>query len=377
MRVAVVGCGLIGAAVARELQRRGARTVVYEARRPGAGTSGTTFAWVNAHDKQPRAYHDLNVAGMEAHLELQAQASSKDRWLFPTGNLVWADDPAGVDRLSRRADRLVSWGYPVQVLTPDEALELEPVLRIGDRVDRVLLFPTEGHALPAVLLDRLLGEALQLGAELRCPARVERVTPTPNGITLRLAGGSTDTVDVAVCCAGRLSTGVLASAGFPLPLVDHETPGSPALGLLAYTRPAPIRLGRLLTTPRLNVRPDGGGCLTLQALDLDATADPASPVDAAGPVGREFLRRLGDVLRGGDRVELEEVRVGQRVIPADGFTVAGYIDDGARLYVVTTHSGVTLAPLLGRMAAAEIVDGSVQDLLGPFRPQRPGLAGSG
>src|SRR5262249_38959584 len=144
-RVAVVGCGLIGAAVARELQRRGARTIVYEAARPGAGTSATTFAWVNAHDKRPRAYHDLNVAGMEAHLELQAAEGAGERWLFPTGNLVWADDPAGAERLARRVVRLVAWDYPVQELTPGEALELEPELRIAPRVDRVLLFPTEGY----------------------------------------------------------------------------------------------------------------------------------------------------------------------------------------------------------------------------------------
>src|SRR5262249_1867898 len=83
MRVAVVGCGLIGAAVARELQRRGARTIVYEADHPGAGTSKTTFAWINSHDKEPRAYHDLNVAGMEAHLRLQAEAGAGEPWLFP------------------------------------------------------------------------------------------------------------------------------------------------------------------------------------------------------------------------------------------------------------------------------------------------------
>ena len=369
MRVAIIGCGLIGAAAARELQLRGARTVVYEARRPGAGTSGTTFAWVNSHDKQPRAYHDLNVAGIEAHVQLQAEPGARDRWFFQTGNVVWADDAAGVDRLSALADRLMSWSYPVEHLTPDEARELEPELKVDDRVDRMLFFPAEGYALPSILLDRLLSEAVERGAELRCPARIDEITPSASGVVLRLADGSTDTADVAVCCTGRWTTGVLAGAGFRMPLVDHETPGSPAIGFLAYTHPARIQLGRLLTTPRLNVRPDVGGRLTLQALDLDRDADPAAPVGVAGPVGQEFRRRLADVLRGGDEVELEEVRVGQRVIPADGLTVAGHVDDGGRLYVVATHSGVTLAPLLGRIAAAEIVDETLNDVLGPFRPR--------
>jgi glycine/D-amino acid oxidase-like deaminating enzyme len=349
MRLAVVGCGLIGAAVARELQRRGARTVIYEALSPGAGTSGTTFAWVNAHDKQPRAYHDLNVAGMAAHLELRAERSASDPWLFPTGNLVCGEDAA--------RDRLVSWGYPVRELAPDKARELEPDLLIGKDVDRAFLFPSEGYVLPHRLLERLLGEALELGAELRCPARIDHLDPSNASVTLHLGDGSTDTVDAAVCCAGRWTPDLLG-----LPLVDHETPGSPAVGLLAYTRPTTIRLGRLLTTPKLNVRPDGDGRLTLQALDLDATADTAT--------GPEFLRRLAEVLHGGDRAELEGVRVGFRVLPLDGQTVAGHVDGADRVYVIATHSGVTLAPLLGRLAAAEIVDGDCAAILEPFRPQR-------
>src|SRR5262245_60245370 len=244
MRVAVIGCGLVGAAVARELQRRGARTTVYEADRPGAGTSETTFAWINSHDKEPRAYHDLNVAGMNAHLRLQADVGAGERWLFPTGNLVWADPP-GTERLARRVERLLAWDYPVRELTPGEALELEPELMIGRDVERVLLFPTEGFALPAVLLERLLGEAIDRGAELRAPARVERIALASNGVRLELGDGATETADAAVCCAGRWSTALLASAGFAVPLVDHETPGSPALGVLAYTRPALLELGRL------------------------------------------------------------------------------------------------------------------------------------
>jgi len=358
VRVAVIGCGLIGAAVARELRRRGAETVIYESRRPGAGTSGTTFAWVNAHDKQPRAYHDLNVAGMAAHLELRAEASAPAPWLFPAGNLVCGDDAC--------RDRLAAWGYPVEELTPFQARELEPDL-LGDDIDRAFFFRSEGYVLPVRLLDLLLGDAIALGAELRCPAAVEHVTPGDTGVMLGLADGSVATADAAVICAGRWTPDLL-----PIPLVDHERAGSPALGLLAYTRPTTIRLARLLTTPRLNVRPDGDGRLTLQALDLDAVADPSSPPDAQGPVGQEFRRRLAAVFDRGELVELEEVRVGQRVIPADGLTVCGHVDEG--LYVIATHSGVTLAPLLGRIAAAEIVAGSRDPVLEPFRPQRFGVA---
>lgn len=366
MRVAVIGCGLIGAAVARELQLLGTQVVVYEARGPGRGTTETTFAWVNSLDKQPRAYHDLNVAGIQAHAELHGRGAPGPQWFFQTGNLVWAD---GADDDARLA-RLESWGYPVRRITPRAARELEPDLRIADRAGSVLFFPQEGYVLPTVLLDRLLGEALDRGAKLRCPARVEAVIFEPTAVRIHLADGSSHLADAVVSCAGRWTGQVIASAGYSLPMVDHETRGSVAVGYLAYTRPTPVRLGRVLTTPRLNVRPDGGGRLILQALDLDRSADPGVTVGADGSTGRELVRRLGTVLRAGERAELEAIRVGQRAIPADGLTVSGHVDDGGRLYVIVTHSGVTLAPLLAHLAAGEIVHGARESILAPFRPQR-------
>ena len=57
-------------------------------------------------------------------------------------------------------------------MTPSAARELEPDLRVPESVDTILFFPLEGYVLPTILLGRLLGEALDRGAELRCPARV-------------------------------------------------------------------------------------------------------------------------------------------------------------------------------------------------------------
>ena len=68
--IIVIGAGVMGASVAYRLAQAGAAVTVLEASRVGGGTSGTSFAWTNAHLKPPRAYHDLNVAGMKAHAAL-------------------------------------------------------------------------------------------------------------------------------------------------------------------------------------------------------------------------------------------------------------------------------------------------------------------
>ena len=71
--VVVIGAGVYGAAVTASLVRRGARVTIVDAGAPAGGTSGATFSWLNSCGKQPKAYHDLNVAGMAAHRKLATE----------------------------------------------------------------------------------------------------------------------------------------------------------------------------------------------------------------------------------------------------------------------------------------------------------------
>jgi glycine/D-amino acid oxidase-like deaminating enzyme len=52
----VIGAGVVGAAVAAALTRRGAEVTVLDAGLPGTGTTATSYAWVNANNKDPLPY---------------------------------------------------------------------------------------------------------------------------------------------------------------------------------------------------------------------------------------------------------------------------------------------------------------------------------
>ena len=86
---------------------RGLTLSANEAGRVGGGTSATSFAWTNSHSKEPRAYHDLNVAGMKAHAALAEEFA--DQTL--RGVIQWArygevfayDEDAGVLSLDNPA----------------------------------------------------------------------------------------------------------------------------------------------------------------------------------------------------------------------------------------------------------------------------------
>ena len=57
-------------------------------------------------------------------------------------------------------------------------------------------------------------------------------------------------------------------------------------------------------------------------------------------------------------------------MPKDEYPIVGFAAGCPNLYVAAMHSGVTLAPLVGQLAATEILDGATVDLLEPFRPSR-------
>jgi glycine/D-amino acid oxidase-like deaminating enzyme len=346
---------------------------VYEARHPGAGTSTTSFAWVNSSDKQPRAYHDLNVLGMAAHRELQGLSATGPRWFHRTGRLEWAEEAEHAADLAGRVASLDAWGYPSRWITREEAVGLEPDLRIPAGVPEVAWFPEEGYVLPAVLLGRLLGEARDRGAVLRMPAAVQTIEPTPRGARIGLEGGLVEEVDVAVSCVGRWSTGLLASAGYRVPLADPDAAGSATVGFLAWTAPLVARLRGIVTAPTVTVRPDGGGRLVLQHLPLDSAADPARPPRPEDPVAGRLRDGLARTLVGGEYARIEQIRVGQRALPADGQTICGWLGDPGHLYAIATHSGITLGPLLGRLAAQEIL---MDGLAGPLSTFRPGRFGA-
>jgi glycine/D-amino acid oxidase-like deaminating enzyme len=62
-----------------------ADVTVFERDRIGAGTSSRTFAWVNSNGKSPESYHELNLAGIREHEQLQDTTTTEGRWFFRTG----------------------------------------------------------------------------------------------------------------------------------------------------------------------------------------------------------------------------------------------------------------------------------------------------
>jgi len=373
VKIAVIGAGVVGTAIARKLAIRGAEVIIYEAQQPGYGTSGTSFAWINSHEKLPASYHALNVTGMGAHQEYARNYVGLP-FYFRTGSLLWSDDPKDVSLISQRVSRLQETGYKCRWVSRSEVTALEPDVRLPSAITEAAFFPDEGFVYPIPFLATLLGEALDNGAELRCPARVCLIRNMPRGAEVILTDNSRDKVDLVVSCVGRWTSSLLSESGLlRLPLISTAERGSAALGYLGYTRAMPVRLSRVLMTSRINVRPDGGGRLIVQALDLDRSADPGSLPSVRSPIARELASRVSELFEVAGQDFLTEIRLGQRVLPGDGLTVAGRTEPESPIYVVATHSGITLSLLLGDLVAQEVIDEADSPLLCDFRPERSAM----
>jgi glycine/D-amino acid oxidase-like deaminating enzyme len=185
-----------------------------------------------------------------------------------------------------------------------------------------------------------------------------------------LSSGEILAADIAVVASGRGSAPLLRTAGFGLPMVSADKPVSEAVGLLVISRPLAAPIGRVLIADDVMIRPDGGGRIIIHDFRMDAlvTAD-TPPVPVPEPATR-LLRDTGRHVRAAADAEVESVRIGIRILPEDGLPVVGLIPGYDNLYVCATHSGVTLAPLLGELAAGEILHDADSPLLRTFRPAR-------
>ena len=342
--VVVIGAGVYGASVTASLTRRGVRVTVVDAGAPGGGTSGATFSWTNSCGKQPRSYHDLNVAGMAAHRRLAADVPHGD-WYHETGNLEWAATEADREALRRKVDGVLDYGYEARWLSRAEALALEPDLdptALPD--DGIAYFPREGWVEPTRLIAHLLATS---GAEV---VRDDAVVGVGDGV--RLASGRWLGADAVVDCAGPQSGRIAELAGLTLPL--HTT-----RGVLVRTSPVAVAVARVVHAPHVHLRPDGGGRLLLHSPGSGDGVDPADVVEAG--------RALYPGLRA---ATAESVRVGERPIPADGLPVLGRVVGRPGFHFAVSHSGVTLCLHAGDLVAAEVVGEDVGDALAPFRFER-------
>ena len=362
-KVIVVGAGMIGSSVAFRLVQSGVEVVVVDRAEPASGTTGSSFAWVNANEKIPRSYFDLNVAGMREHDRLEGELGGAP-WLHRVGNLTWTGDPVRYDELCRRMERLQSWGYNAAWLAAEDVNQrLEPGLTFSGPNMRVAWFPDESWLDGPLFARSMLDRAAYAGGTLRTGQAVTGLNRTGAGYVATLADRTRIEADAVVNAAGPDADQISGMLGRHLPL-------SPSRGLLVRVAVEGQPLGRIVHGTDINVRPDGAGFLMLHHESADPLLGDRDTIPPDDSRCRDLCKRARRVLPGISAARISEARIGVRPFPRDGVSCLGEVPGIPGFYEAVTHSAVTMGPLVGRLIADEIVLGNVDPMLTEFRPGR-------
>jgi glycine/D-amino acid oxidase-like deaminating enzyme len=220
--------------------------------------------------------------------------------------------------------------------------------------------PNDGQVEPPLVLAACRAVLEEAGARL-LPGRA-RVRLDDDGVRVEV-GDEVLRPRTCVLAAGAQVVQVAAAVGLEVPTV-----ASP--GMLVSTRPLPPLTDRVVYVPggpgppvHLRQRADGSVLVGERTQETPATDPGLGHARALLAQAARAFPALGGA--GVDRWWLA-----YRAMPADRLPVVGPLPWLERLYLAVSHSGVTVAPVLGRLVAAEVADQTSDGLLAPFRPGR-------
>jgi sarcosine oxidase subunit beta len=365
--VAVVGGGVVGLSVARELRLAGVDRVVVLERESsvGQGSSSRANGGVRAQFTT-RANIEFSAFSI-AELE-RLDAATGLLGFHQTGYLLLCGTEAGEQGLRAAFELQRSLGVDTAWLTPAEALERVPFVR-PQGLRAATFHARDGFLDPHGVVAALRAEAERLAVEVRTGTEVTAIEPAPGGLDLR-AGDRALRAGFVVNAAGPAAGRVAALAGSDLPV-------APVRRNLAYVR-----------------EPDGPGELIPMCVDLDtgvlirreasggfvvAWSDPSDPSSWETTVDPRFLEQLAQ--RVGNRFPLlEELPLDPRQCWAglypetpDHHAVVGPAPEAPALLHCAGFGGhgVMHAPAAGRAVAELVTLGGCRTFdLHPLRPAR-------
>ena len=179
--IIIIGAGVTGSSVARELSRYNANICVLEKGEDVCtGTSKANSAIVHAgfDAAEGSMMAKMNVRGNEMMTQL---AEDLDIPFKRNGAMVVCIHKEALDGLKTLYDRGIANGVKeLRILNREEALEMEP--NLSENVQGALYAPTSGIICPFILNIAMAENAAENGVEFRFNTQVEDIKADADGI---------------------------------------------------------------------------------------------------------------------------------------------------------------------------------------------------
>ena len=186
--VAIIGCGVTGAAVAYQLAKKQVSVLILEAENDvSMGTTKANSAILHAgYDPEPgTSMARLNVRGSALAKEICA---ALDVPYKQTGSFVVAFGPEQEKTLRRLYENGAANGVPgLEILSGEKARALEP--NLSPEITAALHAPSAAIVSPWEFALAMAENAVQNGADLQLETRVTGLTPTEGGWKIETTKG--------------------------------------------------------------------------------------------------------------------------------------------------------------------------------------------
>lgn len=409
--VLVLGSGIIGTSLARELQSSGRQVLMIDKGQSGFGCSYGNAGWITPCFSMPLPQPGMFLKSLgwllkpESPLYIKPQPSwLLARWMMSflgamnqkrlnesvtvlteiskyslqfytemakrepnafgfdqKGLLMISETAAGVNAAEVEMKLMLERGVPGRRLSAEEILAMEPSVRPG-LVKGGVYFPSEAHAEPLATVQTLLKEFEAAGGRFQGQTEVYDFVFEGDKISEVVTTRGRFKADLVVLALGtwsrvlakklEVTVPILGGKGYSLITNDFE---------VKPTHPMMIVERKIAVTPRANsVRLAG----TLELVDQDDSIT---------------VRRVNAILKGSQHYlklksepQITEVWRGQRPCTPDGVPMIGFSKKWRNLFYSAGHQmlGLQSAPGSARLAADIIAGRTPIADPRPFRPER-------
>lgn len=294
--IAVIGAGVVGGFVARELSKYNLKIVLLEKASDvamGATRANSAIVHAGFDAKEGSLKAKLNVRGSEMMEDVARELGVK---YSRCGSIVVGfdeEDKKTLLELLRRGER--NGVRELSVVSREELLKIEK--NIGEGVTSALIAPTGAIICPYELCMAAVGNAMDNGAELKLNFDVKKIEKNDTGYEIFSENGSVS-AKIVINCAGIYSDAIARMVGddsFTVRarrgeymLLDKEC-GT----LVSHTVfRCPSKMGKgILVTPTV----DGNLLLGPTAEDIDDKADTRTTASGLDSVRRQASEQVSGI----------------------------------------------------------------------------------
>ena len=361
--VAIVGAGIVGAACADELARRGMRAVVIDGEIVGSGATAAGMGHIVVMDDS-----DAQFALTRYSQQLWQGLISElpDDVEYEQCGTIWvAADEEEMIEVRRKRDYYGNRGVATQVLDAQALQTLEPNLRPG--IAGGLLVPEDGVLYPPCAARFLMKRAQESGVNLRLGVTVEQIGQG----RVRLADGSEIAAEIVVNAAGagapHLSPGLEIKKRKGHLVITDRYPG--------FLRHQLVELGYLKSAHSVssdsvafNVQPRRTG----QILIGSSRQYGVEHQEVDNSVLVRMLQRAQEYMPGLARISAVRTWTGFRAATPDKLPLIGPWTADKSIFLATGHEGLGITTSLGtaRLLADQITGTRSEIPIEPYLPSR-------